>query len=114
MSEKMTVEKIAIMHAYERGGRIQLSINSCPEHWVDTSFPAWDWVHYDYRIKPEPKITINTGDNPPFKLTQQECLDLRSWLLDMTEEAESETRTKMLIACAMLREWYHDKFGYTQ
>ena len=47
-----TKEMIEVMQAFEDGKTIQQTFEY---KWVDTICPNWDWLHSDYRIKPEPK-----------------------------------------------------------
>ena len=49
---KTTKEMIEVMQAFERGEKIQIFIKG---KWEYNCSPLWDWVHFDYRIKPEPK-----------------------------------------------------------
>lgn len=50
---KTTKEKIEIMQAYERGEQIQIYYSDTDE-WEDVeSTLLWDWVNFDYRIKPK-------------------------------------------------------------
>lgn len=50
---KTTKEKIEIMQAYERGEQIQIYYPDTDE-WEDVeSTLLWDWVNFDYRIKPK-------------------------------------------------------------
>ena len=51
-----TAGKIAVMQAYEDGKQIQFSNNN--NEWKDWTIPLepiWNWVDYDFRIKPEDK-----------------------------------------------------------
>ena len=54
---KTTKEKIEIMQAYERGEKIELKRNDGKwqedKKWYDVCIPAWDWVNFNYRIKPK-------------------------------------------------------------
>lgn len=51
-----TIEKIAVMQAYEDGETIQI-YDSNFNTWIDTTSPVgWDWMHDRYRVKPEQKI----------------------------------------------------------
>ena len=49
---KTTKEKIEIMQAYERGEQIQIYDSICNE-WKDLKTPLWNWMNFDYRIKPK-------------------------------------------------------------
>lgn len=50
-----TEEKIAVMQACVDGKTIQI----CPSgrsNWSDTKIPPqWNWVDFNYRVKPEPR-----------------------------------------------------------
>ena len=48
---KTTKEKIEVMQAYERGEQIQTKCYSID--WIDIVSPNWDWINYDYRVKPK-------------------------------------------------------------
>ncbi|NEM46183.1 MAG: hypothetical protein G3W66_19880 [Xanthomonas perforans] len=52
---KTLVEMIAVMQAAERGELIEVAHQRRGD-WVPDSTPSWDWVCYDYRVKPQPKI----------------------------------------------------------
>lgn len=47
-----TKEKIAIMQAFEDGKEIEYRDNT-KNDWLDAKSPLWDWIDYDYRIKPQ-------------------------------------------------------------
>lgn len=49
-----TAEKIAVMQAFSDGKKIQRHcfLNSNLK-WEDTEAPMWNWMAYEYRIKPE-------------------------------------------------------------
>ena len=61
---KTTKEKIEIMQAYDRGEQIQIKGSSID--WIDIIdivSPKWDWINYDYRVKPKPKyVPFETPD----------------------------------------------------
>ena len=48
---KTTKEMIEVMQAYERGEQIQLSKKD--GNWICTKKPNWDWLNFDYRVKPK-------------------------------------------------------------
>ena len=53
-----TKDKITIMQAYANGEELQFKYR---DTWKQVNTPNWDWVQYDYRIKPEPlEIWVNT------------------------------------------------------
>ena len=45
-------EKIEVMKAFAEGKKIQSS-DLGQDRWVDCCSPTWNWLGYDYRIKPE-------------------------------------------------------------
>ena len=51
---KTTKEMIEVMQAYERGEQIEFM--DCSRKWKDTTNPIWDWIRYDYRVKPKKKF----------------------------------------------------------
>ncbi|KAB7765372.1 hypothetical protein [Xanthomonas sp. LMG 12461] len=56
---KTTAEMIAVMQAFERGEDIQCIRLGIVDDWVKCTTPPykWNWVGYDYRIKPrEPRV----------------------------------------------------------
>lgn len=50
-----TAEKIAVMQAYLDGKQIQFNNNNEWKDWTIPLEPTWNWVDYDFRIKPEEK-----------------------------------------------------------
>lgn len=50
-------EMIVVIKAHAEGKKIECSrADQCGSVWTQTHSPAWNFVDYDYRIKPEPKI----------------------------------------------------------
>lgn len=47
-----TQEKIEVMKAYAEGKKIQ-SYDLEKKEWIDCHNPTWNWLGFDYRIKPE-------------------------------------------------------------
>jgi len=49
-------EKIAVMQAAERGEEIEMKFNSEErESWQKLDDPLWNWVEFNYRVKPKPQ-----------------------------------------------------------
>ena len=46
---KTTKEMIEVMQAYDRGEKIECFND---EEWKYVKNPVWDWLHNDYRVKP--------------------------------------------------------------
>ena len=46
---KTTKEMIEVMQAYDNGEQIECFND---EQWKDVNNPIWDWLHNDYRVKP--------------------------------------------------------------
>lgn len=49
---KTIEEMIAVMTAYKEGKTIEIRKGTS---WEEVKVPAWNWVNYKYRVKPEPK-----------------------------------------------------------
>ena len=49
-----TKEMIEVMQAYDRGEQIERR-DRCGNNWFLAPIPSWDWVQYEYRVKPKPK-----------------------------------------------------------
>lgn len=49
-----TKEMIEVMQAYVDGKQIEYSYKG-QNHWRDSEESGWDWVKFDFRIKPEKK-----------------------------------------------------------
>lgn len=64
-----TREMIAVMEHFDRGGKVQLKFTGDHYDWKDCIHsPTWDWVDFDYRIKPEPKVIPWTFENAPISI----------------------------------------------
>ena len=50
---KSTKEMIEVMQAYESGEQIQVKNTIDDTKWKEIEFPGWDWIYYDYRVKPK-------------------------------------------------------------
>ena len=48
-------EQIAVMQAFAEGKKIEIR-DRYNKEWSNIEDPTWDWVGFDYRIKPEPKF----------------------------------------------------------
>ena len=48
-----TKEMIEVMQAYDRGEQIERR-DRCGNNWFLSPVPSWDWVQYDYLVKPKP------------------------------------------------------------
>lgn len=44
---------IEVMQAYERGEHIQRTVIGREECWLDIQKICWNWIDYDYRVKPK-------------------------------------------------------------
>lgn len=61
--------------------------------------------------KVEPTVMLDMGSEVlPLKLTQQQCLDVRSEIMKIAESCDHKRLPLMMRATAMLREWYDSKF----
>ena len=58
---KTTKEMIEGMQAYDRGEQIEI-MNKFGE-WIYIDKPIWNWVIFDYRVKPKPKyVPFDTAE----------------------------------------------------
>lgn len=48
-----TEEMIAVMQARVDGKKIECSLRG-GYYWYECTSTDWDWIHYEYRVKPEP------------------------------------------------------------
>lgn len=72
-----TDEMIEIMKASQEGKRIEIKSKlSENDAWTDITFPNWNWVEYDYRIKPENK----TPTYRPYKSIEEMYEDIKKRL----------------------------------
>ena len=58
-------EMIAVIQAHKDGKQIEYLLKPV-DRWVEIHDPQWDFLHYDYRIKPEPRewyLAIQHGTN---------------------------------------------------
>ena len=57
---KTTEEKIEVMQAFGAGSRIGImSLSKTPRWWQHCPDPGWDWIDFDYCIRPEtPEIDL--------------------------------------------------------
>ena len=49
-------EIIAVVQAHKEGKEIEREHKAHEEHWVEDDFPSWNFVVFNYRIKPEPTL----------------------------------------------------------
>lgn len=54
-------KKIEVMESFERGDKIEVADLTRGLHipwWQNATNPLWNWIDYDYRVKPKPKQVI--------------------------------------------------------
>ena len=62
---------IAVLQAFKEGKAIQFrdsGNSSTDENWGCALKPSWDWVTFDYRVKPEPRriwVNMYVNDRTP-------------------------------------------------
>lgn len=60
---KSAKEMIEVMQAYENGEQIQVKNIADNTKWKEIEFPGWNWIYYDYRVKPKSKyIPFETAE----------------------------------------------------
>jgi hypothetical protein len=58
--------------------------------WTSTHKPLWNWEHYDYRIKPTPKLRPWTADEVPLGMQARNSKYPKTrWLIDRTSSEEN-------------------------
>ena len=50
-------EKIEVMEAFERGEEIEYDYRDGTNWHIDKK-PSWDWVTFDFRIKPKKQVVV--------------------------------------------------------
>jgi len=60
---EQTKEAIRIMQAYVDGKEVQYEVPN--KEWITTDQPAWNFISYNYRIKPTAKLRPWTADEVP-------------------------------------------------
>ena len=50
---KTIKEMVEIMLAFDRGEQIQVKNIADNTKWKEIEFPGWNWIYYDYRVKPK-------------------------------------------------------------
>ena len=71
---------IAVMQAAKEGKAIQRRhrhLHGIDAHWKDTPEPIWNWVMYDYRVKPAELRRIWLNWYPTKKCRSSVCYDSR-------------------------------------
>jgi len=63
MTREQTKEAIRIMQAYVDGKEVQYEVPN--KEWITTDQPAWNFISYNYRIKPTPVLRPWTADEVP-------------------------------------------------
>lgn len=71
---KTTKQQIAIMKAYDEGQKVEVRLLKYHD-WKYYDTITFDWVHYDYRIKPE--IKYMTAEEISSKLIKQGVMAFR-------------------------------------
>jgi len=60
---EQTKEAIRIMQAYVDGKEVQYEVPN--KEWITTDQPAWNFISYNYRIKPTATLRPWTADEVP-------------------------------------------------
>ena len=80
-----TREKMEIMQAYLDGKAIQMKFSNSPdeEPWHDCdSEPVWDWLVWDYRIRPHEKFTPEWFAEEMARLAADDDVEDRHYNMD--------------------------------
>lgn len=69
---------IAVMQAAKEGKAIQRRhLHDTDECWRDSPDPSWNWVQFDYRVKPEEPSRIWLNRYPTMNFHSSVCYDSR-------------------------------------
>lgn len=80
-------EQIAVMQAFADGEEVQIDVGQ--HEWRDDPDPEWNWVRFNWRIKPQPKIIWVNEYRQGF-----------SWNVHHTEERAIKCASKGIIRTA--------------
>ena len=64
MTIAQTIEASRIMDAFINGKEVE-SKSIVNNYWVLDKYPSWNWLNYDYRIKPTTVLRPWTADEVP-------------------------------------------------
>ena len=64
MTREQTIEAIRVMDASINGIEVESKLIGTYD-WVLDKNPSWNWLNYDYRIKPTPVLRPWTADEVP-------------------------------------------------
>lgn len=70
---KTLEEMLEVMTAYRNGGLIEFKSNDKGSSWEACIVPCWDWIHFDYRVRPIPEVKqrlLGPADFPPGTLVR--------------------------------------------
>ncbi|MDI9409365.1 MAG: hypothetical protein QM523_09000 [Candidatus Pacebacteria bacterium] len=114
MNIEQTIEAIRVMQAYVDGKEVQYEVPN--KEWITTDQPAWNFISYNYRIKPTATLRPWTADEVPlgawmrFKRNPQDRV-LLGWVsvqadrdLWLDEREHSTDGGKTWSACGVVEE----------
>ena len=96
MNIEQTKEAIRVMQAYVDGKEVEFKCGSMD--WNSTDKPEWNWIAYDYRIKPTAKLRPWTADEVP----------LGAWMRFKLIPSERYLITQSTLSLP-LQQWFQDR-----
>ena len=90
MNIEQTKEAIRIMQAYVDGKEVQYEVPN--KEWITTDQPAWNFISYNYRIKPTATLRPWTADEVPLGawIRFKKVIDDRSILAWTSNQADRD------------------------
>ena len=90
MTREQTIEAIRIMQAYVDGKEVQYEVPN--KEWITTDQPAWNFISYNYRIKPTATLRPWTADEVPLgmQIRYKRALHDRSILAWTSNQADRD------------------------
>jgi hypothetical protein len=87
---EQTKEAIRIMQAYVDGKEVQYEVPN--KEWITTDQPAWNFISYNYRIKPTATLRPWTADEVPLGawIRFKKVIDDRSILAWTSNQADRD------------------------
>ena len=88
MTREQTKEAIRVMQAYVDGKEVQYEVPN--KEWITTDQPAWNFISYNYRIKPTATLRPWTADEVPLGMQARNREHPKTrWLIDRTSSEEN-------------------------
>lgn len=89
MNIEETIERIKVMQAFVDGKEVESKLRGTYDWGLDKN-PSWNWLNYDYRIKPTATLRPWTADEVPLGMqARNREYPKTRWLIDRTSSEEN-------------------------